>query len=106
MARYLVLSPTWCKAVATAETQMYAPGAVVEYAGSPGVALFPLDAAAREARWGILMKRNVDQRAADARLVHGWRARLQPKTAVAMLDAAMAEFASFIAEQEQAGKSR
>ena len=105
MPRYLVLSPTWVHAVGTVDTDMQSAGAVIDYAGQPGVSLFPLDDPARAARLAFIRTRNHEQRVRDELRVRRFRAGLD-RPIQAQLDAAVADFELYRAEQEEAAAAR
>jgi hypothetical protein len=108
MAQYFVLRETWAHAVGTAGPWLHPVASVIEFDGRPGVGLFPLDHAARVARWGVIETRNANQRALDDLEIRRARAGLT-RSVQAKLDAAIAEWDAWRAEvsaAEAAGRTR
>ena len=103
MGKYLVISETWIHAEGTACAMQQPAGAVIEWDGNPGVTLFPLDDDARSARQRVIMTRNWTQRETDELSVRRFRAALG-RPDQKKLDDAMAEFAQWQIEQEEAAR--
>ena len=95
MPKYLVLDKTYCHAAGSAAVGTHQAGAVITYAGDPGVTLFPLCDDARRRRLAFIKTRNKERRELDELQVLRFRARLAPKKLVKVLDAAILEFDAY-----------
>jgi|RhiMethySRZTD1v2_1073278.scaffolds.fasta_scaffold04991_12 hypothetical protein len=105
MPRYLVLSKTtWLRLPSEAAERMQDVGSIIEFPGSPGESLYPLDAAAHEAMKTVLWHRSRGQRAKHDLAVRRFRAEL-PRPAREILDPAMVEFVTFLEQADQRGKN-